>query len=57
MRFIAEKAIFIENVFKEAKGKELKLACSQGCSRLLERLIVLAAPQQLKHLLQVFQGK
>ncbi|EDN09419.1 conserved hypothetical protein [Histoplasma mississippiense (nom. inval.)] len=34
-----EKDIFIERVYEEADGKELKIACSQSCSRLMERLI------------------
>lgn len=52
-----ERALFIENVHKEAAGKELKLACSQSCSRLLERLILLSTPQQLKAIFQKLQGQ
>lgn len=52
-----ERALFLENVYKEAVGKELKLACSQSCSRLMERLIMLSSPQQLKHLFQSFNGQ
>jgi nucleolar protein 9 len=53
----AEKALFIQNLYKEAAGKELKIAHSQGCSRLLERLILLSTPAQLKALFQSFSGK
>lgn len=52
-----ERALFLENVYKEAAGKELKLACSQSCSRFMERLIMLSSPQQLKHLFQSFNGQ
>ena len=51
-----ERRLFIANVYKEADGKELKLACSQSCSRLLERLILLSTPAQLKTLLEKFGG-
>ena len=52
-----EKKLFIANVYREAAGKELKLAHSQGCSRLLERLAVLSSPMQLKALLQCFSAQ
>ncbi|TKX24630.1 nucleolar protein-3 [Elsinoe australis] len=51
-----DKAQFLENVYKEADGKELKLACSQSCSRVLERLIHLSSPSQLSKLFQKFNG-
>lgn len=35
-----DKKIFIQNVIKEASKKELKLATSQICSKLMERLIL-----------------
>jgi len=52
-----ERDLFLANVYREADGKELKLACSQSCSRLMERLIQLSSPQQLKKLFQKFNGK
>lgn len=52
-----ERNLFIENVYKEANGKELKMANSQSCSRLMERLIQLSTPQQLKDLFQKFNGQ
>lgn len=52
-----ERTLFLSNVYKEAAGKELKLACSQSCSRLLERLILLSSPSQLKKLFQSFSGQ
>jgi nucleolar protein 9 len=52
-----EKALFIGNLHREAVGKELKIAHSQGCSRLLERLILLSTPAQLKALFQSFSGQ
>jgi nucleolar protein 9 len=49
--------LFLANVYKEASGKELKLANSQGCSRLMERLIAMSTPVQLKRLFQTFSGQ
>jgi len=50
------RKLFLDSVYKEADGKELKIANSQSCSRLLERLILLSSPQQLKTLFQKFNG-
>lgn len=52
-----ERVLFLESVYKEADGKELKIANSQSCSRLLERLILLSTPDQLKNLFQKFSGQ
>ena len=52
-----ERDLFLANVYREAEGKELKLANSQSCSRLMERLIQLSSPHQLKKLFQKFNGK
>ena len=52
-----ERDLFLANVYREAEGKELKLANSQSCSRLMERLIRLSSAQQLKKLFQKFNGK
>lgn len=52
-----ERSLFLSNVYREADGKELKLANSQSCSRLLERLILLSTPDQLKNLFQKFSGQ
>ncbi|KAF2868877.1 armadillo-type protein [Massariosphaeria phaeospora] len=51
-----ERSLFLANVYREADGKELKLANSQSCSRLMERLILLSTPDQLKALFQKFSG-
>lgn len=50
------RALFLANVYREADGKELKLANSQSCSRLMERLIQLSDTKQLKNLFQKFSG-
>ncbi|KAI4655813.1 Nucleolar protein 9 [Alternaria ventricosa] len=50
-----DRDIFLASVWKEADGKELKIANSQT-SRLLERLILLSSPDQLKGLFQKFSG-
>ena len=47
---------FLNSVYKEAEGKELKMANSQSCSRLMERLIQLSNAAQLKALFQKFSG-
>ncbi|KAF2459628.1 armadillo-type protein [Lineolata rhizophorae] len=51
-----ERSLLLENVYREASNKEFKLACSQSCSRLLERLILLSTPAQIKALFVKFQG-
>jgi nucleolar protein 9 len=51
------RKLFLDSVYKEADGKELKIANSQSCSRLLERLIILSSPEQLKSLFQKFNGQ
>ncbi|KAJ5634208.1 Nucleolar protein 9 [Penicillium herquei] len=45
-----EKNLFIESVYREANGKELKIACSQGCSRLMEKLISMSDARQLRRI-------
>ena len=52
-----ERELFVNSVFREAHGKELKIANSQSCSRFLERLIQLSKPDQLKALFRKFSGK
>lgn len=52
-----ERALFLANVYKEANGKELKIANSQSCSRLMERLILMSTSNQLKVLFQKFTGQ
>ncbi|KAI5361165.1 Putative nucleolar protein [Septoria linicola] len=51
-----ERAAFLQSVFREADDKALKLAQSQSCSRVLERLIKLSTASQLKGLFQKFSG-
>ncbi|KAG9251213.1 armadillo-type protein [Emericellopsis atlantica] len=51
-----DRGLFITSVFNEAKGKELKIASSQSCSRLMERLIQLADTAQKKQLFAAFAG-
>lgn len=55
-RDVEERNLFIESVYKEAKGKELKIACSQSCSRLMERLISLSNTRQIRRLFNKFLG-
>lgn len=51
-----ERSLFLANVYREAEGKELKIACSQSCSRLMERLIMLSTVEQKKKLFEKFAG-
>ena len=51
-----DRSLFLANVYREAEGKELKIACSQGCSRLMERLILLSTTEQKKALFEKFEG-
>ncbi len=52
-----ERDLFIANVYREADGKELKIAQSQSCSRLMERLIQHSTAAQLKNLFNKFGEK
>lgn len=51
-----DRSLFLASVYREAEGKELKIACSQSCSRLMERLILLSTVQQKKKLFGIFSG-
>lgn len=51
-----ERDLFLANIYREADGKELKIACSQSCSRLMERLILLGTVEQKKNLFEKFAG-
>ncbi|CZR64331.1 related to Nucleolar protein 9 [Phialocephala subalpina] len=51
-----DRSLFLANVYREAEGKELKIACSQSCSRLMERLILLSTVEQKKKLFENFAG-
>lgn len=52
-----ERNTLLEQVYKEADGKELKIAQSQSCSRLLERMIRMSNAKQLKGLFGKFSGR
>lgn len=51
-----DRDVFVESVWREAQSKELKLASSQSCSRLLERLIQLSTTARKKRLFHAFAG-
>ncbi|KAH3662251.1 hypothetical protein OGAPHI_005499 [Ogataea philodendri] len=51
-----EREAFVASVFEEAKGKELKLVTNQICSKLVERLILVATEKQMKQLSSAFNG-
>ncbi|KXT03813.1 hypothetical protein AC578_713 [Pseudocercospora eumusae] len=51
-----ERAQLLSSIWKEASGKELKLACSQSCSRFLERVLRSSTSPQLKQVFQAFSG-
>lgn len=52
-----DRSLFLANVYREAEGKELRMACSQSSSRLLERLIQLSTAAQLKQLFAKLTGQ
>ena len=52
-----ERDLLLASIYKEAEGKELKIANSQSCSRLMERMIMMSNPSQLKALFQKFNGQ
>jgi nucleolar protein 9 len=51
-----DRSEFIDAVYRESNGKELRIASSQSSSRYLEIVIMLSNPQQLKGLFQKFLG-
>ncbi|KAI0998578.1 Nucleolar protein 9 [Podosphaera aphanis] len=51
-----QRSLFLASVYREAENKELKIACSQSCSRLMERLILLSTAEQKKKLFESFAG-
>ncbi|EQL00286.1 Armadillo-type fold protein [Ophiocordyceps sinensis CO18] len=51
-----DRDVFVHSVYREAQSKELKLASSQSCSRLMERLIQLSNTAQKKRLFEAFAG-
>ncbi|OOQ83384.1 Nucleolar protein 9 [Penicillium brasilianum] len=51
-----ERNLFVESVYQEANGKELKIACSQGCSRLMEKLISVSDVTQIRRIFGKFIG-
>lgn len=51
-----ERLGFVKSVFEEAQGRELKLMTNQICSKLIERLILLANDAQLSTFFRVFNG-
>ena len=51
-----DRAEFIEAVYRESNGKELKVASSQSSSRYMEKVIMLSNPEQLKRLFNEFLG-
>ncbi|KAK6364186.1 uncharacterized protein PV06_04361 [Exophiala oligosperma] len=51
-----DRATFIEAVYRETDGKELKVASSQSCSRYLEKIIMLSTSEQQRRLFNKFLG-
>ncbi|KIV96380.1 hypothetical protein PV10_00261 [Exophiala mesophila] len=51
-----DRALFIQAVYRETQGKELKVASSQSCSRYLEKIILRSTPSQLRRLFSKFLG-
>lgn len=51
-----ERTLFVDSVYQEANGKELKIACSQSCFRLMEKLIAASDVRQIRRLFNKFIG-
>ncbi|KAJ5155618.1 Nucleolar protein 9 [Penicillium capsulatum] len=51
-----ERNLLVESIYQEANGKELKIACSQGCSRLMEKLISFSDVRQIRRMFSKFLG-
>jgi nucleolar protein 9 len=51
-----DKAMFLDAVYRESHGKELKIASSQSCSRYLERIIRFSSVEEVKGLFGKFVG-
>lgn len=51
-----EIKLFVQNVYQEAVGKELKLATSPLGSKVLEALLMRSSQEQVRVLFQAFQG-
>ena len=49
-----EKALFLDAVYRESQGKELKIASSQSCSRYLEKVIRISSVEQVRKLFGKF---
>ena len=54
---LQERDLFLANVYEEANGKELKIANSQSCSRLMEKMILHSTIDQLTAVFQKFSGQ
>lgn len=52
-----EKALFVDSVFQEARGKELKLVTNKICSKLMERLILTSTLKQIQQIFNAFNGR
>lgn len=51
-----ERRLFVDSVYQEASGKELKIACSSECSKLMEKLIAMSDIRQIRRLFSKFIG-
>ncbi|KAG7931704.1 uncharacterized protein OGAPODRAFT_100043 [Ogataea polymorpha] len=51
-----EREYFVAGVYEESKGKELKLVTNQICSKLVERLVLVATERQMRQLFSAFNG-
>lgn len=51
-----DRALFLDAVYRESRGKELKIASSQSCSRYLERVVRVSNVEQVRALFGKFGG-
>lgn len=52
-----DRKLYVNSVFAESKGKELKLVTNQICSKLVERLVLNGTTKQIKSMFRSFSGQ
>ncbi|KAI8615692.1 armadillo-type protein [Chytriomyces sp. MP71] len=51
-----DRALFIQNVYREVGANDVKLAADSDCSRVLEKLIRMSSDIQVRRLMRAFNG-
>ena len=53
----SDRAVFVQNVYKEMDGKHMSLMAHHDCSRVLEKLALVSTDQQLAGLFGALAGQ